>query len=96
MKLILIVILASTTVFADRGDRRQHRQRARIAEGVKSGELTHEEAQGLRKEQRRIRRVERRLEADGVKTPGEAARIERLQDKASENIKSEKHDDDKK
>src|SRR5881628_3918656 len=59
---ILIVAFAAP-VFADqksRGvDRREHRQKERIKQGVKTGELTKEEAKGLMQEQREIRAKER-------------------------------------
>lgn len=86
-------MLVSELSFAQsRVDHRQHMQRARIREGVQSGELTQKEAAGLRAEQRHIRRSERRAEADGVVTPEEAAKLERKQDRANRQIYKQKHD----
>jgi len=50
---------------------RQHRQERRIEQGVRSGELTHQEAKGLRKEERNIRREERAFKSDGKLTRAE-------------------------
>lgn len=85
----------SNQASADREDKRQVRQRARIHEGVRSGELTHDEAKKLRAGERRIRRMERRAEADGIVTEKEAAKLERAQDRMSDKIHQEKHDDQK-
>lgn len=74
-----------------RADTRQKTQRARIAQGRASGELTPGEAAALNKQQSHIRRVERRAKADGEVTPAEKARIERKQNRASRNIRRAKH-----
>jgi hypothetical protein len=73
-------------------DTRQTAQRARIAEGRASGELTRKETARLRGEQRRIRRTERRAKADGTVTPRERARLERKQNRANRDIRRQKHD----
>jgi len=96
-KMSFILGVLSTLIFAqmaqaDRVDRRQHRQRARIYEGVKSGELTREEAKKLRAGERHLRRMERRAKADGEVSDKEAARLERTQDRLSDRIYKEKHD----
>lgn len=96
-KLVITVLvglgLLASDAFAGRHDRRQGRQSARIRQGVKSGELTKGEAHRLRKQQRKIGRVENRAEADGVVTAGEKARLENMQDRASQNIYRKKHND---
>jgi hypothetical protein len=89
---------AITNVYADTRDpgvnKRQHRQHARIADGVKSGELTHSEAKALRAEQRAIRAEEREFKADGVLTKGERRELHRDLNESSRDIRREKHDDD--
>ena len=70
---------------------RQTAQRARIADGRQSGELTPGEAALLNKQQRHIRRSERRAKADGDVTPAERKRLDRKQDRASRNIKRAKN-----
>ena len=48
-----------------KADVRQKSQRARIHEGRRDGDLTHKESARLNKQQRHIRRTERRAKADG-------------------------------
>lgn len=76
----------------NRNDVRQAAQRARIAEGTATGELSRAEASQLRTRQRQISRVERRAEADGSLTAREAKRINHLQNRASRDIRREKND----
>jgi hypothetical protein len=73
-------------------DERQQNQRARINQGVTSGEVTRTEAAKLRSEQRRIRRTERRAKADGNVTKRERVRVQRQQNQASRDIRRQKHD----
>ncbi len=73
-------------------DERQQNQRARINEGVASGEVTKAEGAKLRSEQRRIRRTERRAKADGRVTRRERANLQRKQNQASRDIRRQKHD----
>ncbi|MGE0762380.1 MAG: hypothetical protein AB7N80_03780 [Bdellovibrionales bacterium] len=97
LNLIAVIgtVLFTQASLADRADRRQVHQRARIADGVKSGELTRGEAKKLRAGERHVRRLERRAESDGSVTANEAARIEGAQDRQSERIYNEKHDEQK-
>lgn len=64
---------------------RQQTQRARIKQGVRSGELTRAEAANLRQGQREIRQEKREARADGVVTPEERREIR--QDVRQENRK---------
>lgn len=75
-------------------NKRQHYQHARIAEGVKSGELTHSEAKSLRAEQRAIRAEEKEFKSDGVLTRGERRELHRDLNESSRDIYREKHDAD--
>ena|SRR5438105_4989410 len=74
---------------------REHRQQARIRQGVKSGELTKDEAKGLRKEQRAIHQEEHQFKSDGTLTAAERAKIHSDLNKASKDIHAEKHDAEK-
>jgi hypothetical protein len=74
---------------------RQHRQEHRIEQGVRSGELTRQEAKTLRKEQRNIRREERAAKLDGKLTRAERKDLHRDLNRASKDIDREKHDGDK-
>jgi hypothetical protein len=69
---------------------RQKAQRVRIAEGRQSGEITNGEAAVLNKQQRHVRRSERRAKADGDVTAAERARLDRKQDRASKTIRRAK------
>ncbi len=92
--IIIIVASASTDSLAQaRKDVRQKAQRVRIAEGRKDGEVTNGEAALLNKQQRSIRRSERRAKADGEVTVREKVVIERKQDRASRNIRRAKNND---
>lgn len=73
-------------------DQRQQNQKARIQEGVKSGELTRREAVRLRTEQRAIKAEERMAKADGKVTMVERAKLRHDQNKASADIYRQKHD----
>jgi hypothetical protein len=66
-------------------------QQARIEKGLRSGELTTEEAAGLQRDQGRIARMQADAVDDGVLTEAERERIRRMQDRAGEDIYYEKH-----
>lgn len=94
---LLVLILTATIVVAQsqtpRSDKRQKAQRVRIAEGRQDGEVTRGEAAVLNKQQRHIRRTERRAKADGEVTVQEKRKIERKQNRASRNIRRAKTND---
>src|SRR5256885_1500448 len=73
---------------------RQRNQQGRIAEGVRSGELTKSEAKGLEKEERNIRVEERQFKSDGKLTADERQKLHSDLNKTSKDIYSEKHDAD--
>lgn len=93
---LLATLMVASCSFAvaaeDRVDQRQQNQRARIAEGVATGELTAPEAHRMVHGQRHVKKMERRAEADGVVTEQESARLEQAQDVQSARIKRQKHD----
>jgi hypothetical protein len=96
--IILVLALSVAGGFGVAGDAqagvdgRQPRQQARIAEGVRSGDLTRREATRLEAQQARIRREERRYRADGVLGPWERADLRRDQRRASRTIRRQKND----
>jgi hypothetical protein len=73
-------------------DSRQQNQKARIRQGVKSGELTRNEARQLIKREARVVAAERKARADGDITRKEARKLDRSLDKASQKIFQQKHD----
>jgi hypothetical protein len=73
-------------------DQRQSNQAGRVAQGVKSGELTRPEARELREERRDIRDLERTYESDGTLSRGERRDLNQQLDQNSREIFEEKHD----
>lgn len=73
-------------------NKRQHIQRHRIVDGVKSGELTRRETHRLAKEQIRIAREERLFKSDGVMTERERIRLHNDLDLSNRHIFREKRD----
>jgi ABC-type Na+ efflux pump permease subunit len=92
----LIVLLFAITATAQTTkadvDTRQQNQKARIKDGVKSGELTKAEAEKARAQQAQIRRAEAKAKSDGTVTAEERAKLDAKQDKASKRIYKNKHD----
>ncbi len=68
-------------------------QRARIHEGVRSGELTRGETERLRNEQRHIRNTKCRAKADGRVSRGEHRHIRNEERRADNDIYRLKHND---
>lgn len=73
-------------------DRVQAEQRARIQQGIRSGELTPFEAARLIGEQREIERMQQVYMADSRLTPHERQRLLAELNDAGRNIRQEKHD----
>ena len=76
-----------------RVNHRQHNQHARIAQGVKSGELTKAEAKDLRSDQQEIRTEEKAFKSDGKLTKDERQELHQDQNATSKEIYAEKHDE---
>jgi hypothetical protein len=107
MKKLSAVVLTLAGVFAAVGasqadanrtrdpgvNQRQHNQRERIQQGVKSGELTRRETGRLAAEQRDIRQLERGYKSDGTLTDAERRDLHHEQNQASRDIYRQKHDD---
>jgi len=100
---ILFGFIASTalinTSYAETRDphinRQQHHQNKRITNGVKSGELTKDEAKELRSDRKAIREEERAYKADGKLTKEERTDLRQDLRENSKNIYEEKHDSEK-
>jgi len=95
-QIVIMAALAAISVPAMAGtprlDAREQNQRQRIAQGVRSGELTRPEARRLIKGERRLHRHERYAKSDGVVTPAERARLQRNANRMSTRIYRQKHD----
>lgn len=107
-KLITVVSIISLCLLATgqaetvrRGTRspginaRQHIQRDRIGQGIRSGQLTRDEVKDLAEEQRDIRQEEQEYKSDGVLTKDERIDLHQDLNQASKNIYEQKHDDQK-
>ena len=98
--LAMMVALSLTALAANaeagtrdpRVNARQHNQRDRIQQGVRSGELTRHEARNVAEDQRDIRQLERAYKSDGTLTGAERVDLRHEQNQASREIYREKHD----
>lgn len=70
---------------------RKENQQDRIAQGVRSGQLTAGETARLEAREAHINRQEARMKADGNFTPAERAKINREQNRTSRAIYRDKH-----
>lgn len=71
---------------------REQNQRARIRQGVASGELTHREAARMRGREAGLTAEKRAMKADGVVTPQERQDLRRTENRDSRAIYRQKHD----
>ncbi|GAB3851200.1 hypothetical protein GCM10028822_17610 [Hymenobacter terrigena] len=71
---------------------RQRNERARIRQGVASGELTRPEAARLKGREAEIRQDKRAARADGIVTRDERQDIRKDENQASRAIYRQKHD----
>lgn len=76
-------------------DQAQQNQRARIGQGVGSGELTVPEARHLARQQVRLHRHESAAKSDGVVTPGERHDLRHHARHTSRSVYRQKHDGQK-
>ena len=75
-------------------NQRQANQTGRIVNGVKSGELTHDEAQDLRDGRRDIRQTEQEYKADGALTRDERIDLHQDLNQQGRDIYEAKHDEE--
>jgi uncharacterized protein HemX len=71
---------------------RQGQQMGRIQAGMRSGKLTRMEFRELMHEQHNIRAMEQHFRADGFINAREFHRLDQALDRASRNIREERHD----
>ncbi len=95
-KIAWTIVLSATALPALAGtpriDLREHNQRGRIAQGIRSGELTRPETRRLVRGEVRLHRHERIAKADGVVTRAERRRLHRNAERMSRRIYRQKHD----
>ena len=75
----------------DRVDRRLSNQRARARAGWEDGEVTRRELKRIRRDQRKITRMDRRFGSDGHYTKRERRKLNRAMDRASNRVYRAKH-----
>lgn len=93
---VLLATLLAAPVFAQNTntpkiDQRQENQQNRIANGIKSGELTAKETQNLEKRETRIEADKQAAKADGKVTAAERRKLKREENRASRAIYRKKH-----
>jgi len=90
----VFVLGASVVSFAGTHgiNRRQYHEQRRIGQGIRSGELTRQEARRLEAGMARIRVDERFARRDGEITPRERARLNYELNRESRAIYRQKHD----
>ena len=87
LKLVALLFLGlATTAHASNILEVVESQKVDIEEGYRSGKISATAANDLIREQKRINKVIRKAEKDGVITDRERSKILRLQDKAERNI----------
>ena len=92
--IITSALLVSSPMFAARVDQRQKHQQERIAQGVKSGELTARETVRLEREQARLQAEKHDMREDngGTLTDREKVKLNNQQNRLSLQIYRQKHD----
>lgn len=93
---LFLAMLAITTVTKAQTktpliNHRENNQKARINQGVRSGELTHHEAHTLRTDERNITAEKRIAKANGVAGPRERSMIRHQENRDSRAIYRKKH-----
>ncbi len=89
----VIALLLGGSTEASAQWRRNDRQRVRT--GIRSGQITREEARQIRERQRQIREERRAARADGMITREERREIRRNRREQDRYIRSQRRDDDR-
>lgn len=99
---LLMFVGATGLAIADPGtktplaNKRMHNQKKRIKQGVKSGELTKEEAKDLKADHKVLRDEIKNAKSDGKVTKEEHQQIQKDENAESKKIYDLKHNDEKK
>jgi len=93
LAIVVASVLVLSTALAPAGvvHKRQKRQHARIQQGIRSGEVTPEEAAKLKAEQQKVQADREKAAADGKVTGKERRTIRHEQNQASRDILRKKH-----
>ena len=87
-----IASVASAQTATPNVTKRQENQQARIAQGVKSGELTPKETEHLEAREAKIQHDKKEAKADGTVTAAERSKLHREENRTSRAIYRQKHD----
>lgn len=89
----ILTVLFATSVFAGEVGRRQVHQQKRIAQGVKSGQLTPGETANLEHKEGKIQKekVEMRKDDGGKLTTADKAKLNHQENQVSRDIYRKKH-----
>ena len=87
-----ITSVASAQTATPNVTKRQENQQARIAQGVKSGQLTAKETEHLEAREAKIQHDKKVAKSDGAVTPAERAKLQREENHTSRAIYRQKHD----
>lgn len=96
MILLMMLAISSAASMADPANagpinKRQHTQKDRIEQGIRSGSLTKHEAKVLTKQQMQFNRKEQAYRSDGQLTPRERYDLQTDQNQLSRQIYVKKH-----
>jgi hypothetical protein len=93
---IALALASAGAIAADpqtpRVDQRESNQQTRIDAGVASGQLSAKETNRLDKQQARVVAAETQAKADGSVSAKERQQLHHMQNHASRNIHTQKHD----
>ncbi len=89
--LALVSVNAQAQTATPNVSKRQVHQQKRIAEGVRSGELTAREVVTLERQEAQIQADKRAAKADGVVTKAERAKLQAEENRTSRHIYNKKH-----
>ena len=92
LALIASIAVPAVASAANAVDNRQDRQAERIENGRNNGSITWTEGIKLRAEQNRIARTEAALKSDGYLSKSDRAKLNTMQNEASQNIRDESRD----
>jgi hypothetical protein len=87
--IVMLLSLSADSFAQGRGDRR------RIRSGIRSGQITRDEAQALRQRRREIRQEQRTYRSDGTLTRAERREIRNDRRDYNRQIRNERRDNDR-
>jgi hypothetical protein len=94
-KFLLLGVIALLLGGATDASAQRRNDRSRIRTGIRSGQITREEARQIRARQQQIRAERRAARSDGIITPEERREIRRDRREQDRFIRSQRRDDDR-